>query len=282
MAISQNDNILTLAPKPTDFRYGPWSSTTEANNQIVIQQRYLGLTVGIYDSLVTSSTTEYWYHTGITNSDLVLKQTSGNFILSGTNIGSGEGQIFNQKNGSNLEFNTISAGTKIELYQGASELTISTSGINQYFIQAVAPSATTSIFLYDGDRWFNTTEGLECVWVDDGNSSQWVEVMTSITGSSINSGTTNYIGKFNSSTTLIDTSTPMYEGANGIVVGSTSLDPSSIFQINSTTLGFLPPRMTEAQLNAITSPAIGLIVYQTDGVEGLYLFKSDNTWHLLG
>ena len=34
-------------------------------------------------------------------------------------------------------------------------------------------------------------------------------------------------------------------------------------EITSTTLGFLPPRMTTTQKNAITSPATGLQVYDT-------------------
>jgi nitrogen fixation protein len=38
---------------------------------------------------------------------------------------------------------------------------------------------------------------------------------------------------------------------------------SSRLTINSTTQGFLPPRMTTTQKNAITSPAAGLVVYDT-------------------
>ncbi|MFY7886570.1 MAG: hypothetical protein ACOVOV_17185 [Dolichospermum sp.] len=39
---------------------------------------------------------------------------------------------------------------------------------------------------------------------------------------------------------------------------------SAIFELSSTTTGFLPPRMTTAQRTAIVSPAAGLIVYDTD------------------
>jgi len=38
---------------------------------------------------------------------------------------------------------------------------------------------------------------------------------------------------------------------------------SARLQINSTTQGFLPPRMTTTQINAISSPAVGLVVYNT-------------------
>jgi hypothetical protein len=56
-------------------------------------------------------------------------------------------------------------------------------------------------------------------------------------------------------------------GATGNVLiqtGGTFTDvASSILTINSTTKGFLPPRMTTAEKNAIATPAAGLIVYDT-------------------
>jgi hypothetical protein len=57
-------------------------------------------------------------------------------------------------------------------------------------------------------------------------------------------------------------------------IGTTVPVASAQLQIDSTTKGFLPPRMTNAQRLAIASPAIGLIVYCTDMVEGLYVNKS--------
>jgi hypothetical protein len=50
----------------------------------------------------------------------------------------------------------------------------------------------------------------------------------------------------------------------GNVLINTSTDvASSILTLASTTKGFLPPRMTTTQKNAITSPATGLMVYDT-------------------
>jgi hypothetical protein len=46
--------------------------------------------------------------------------------------------------------------------------------------------------------------------------------------------------------------------ANGL-----AMHTSSMLQVDSTTQGFLPPRMTTTQKNAIASPAAGLVVYDT-------------------
>ena len=56
--------------------------------------------------------------------------------------------------------------------------------------------------------------------------------------------------------------------------GATAPDASAIVEINSTSQGFLFPRMTSAQRLAIGSPATGLMVYQTDNREGVYIYKS--------
>ena len=47
------------------------------------------------------------------------------------------------------------------------------------------------------------------------------------------------------------------------IFGGTSADASSKVEITSTTQGFLPPRMTTTQKNAIATPASGLVVYDT-------------------
>jgi hypothetical protein len=49
----------------------------------------------------------------------------------------------------------------------------------------------------------------------------------------------------------------------GDSIQSTSVDASAQLKLSSTTKGFLPPRMTTTQKNAITSPTEGLVVYDT-------------------
>ena len=46
-------------------------------------------------------------------------------------------------------------------------------------------------------------------------------------------------------------------------IGTTSPDASAKLDVSSTTQGFLPPRMTTVQRNAIASPANGLTIYNT-------------------
>lgn len=81
----------------------------------------------------------------------------------------------------------------------------------------------------------------------------------------------------NSGLTFAAPSFAMHTSTGGTLVGGTSrfdIGASAQLQVDSTTKGFLPPRMTQTQRNAIASPAIGLEIYQTDGVEGKYIYKS--------
>jgi len=56
---------------------------------------------------------------------------------------------------------------------------------------------------------------------------------------------------------------PNYLGGS-LVLGTTTVNASALLQVESTTKGFLPPRMTTAQILLISSPAEGLQVYNTD------------------
>ena len=52
-------------------------------------------------------------------------------------------------------------------------------------------------------------------------------------------------------------------GQVGINTDGSQPDNSAILDAKSTTKGFLPPRVTTTQMNAIASPAAGLMVYNT-------------------
>ncbi len=54
-------------------------------------------------------------------------------------------------------------------------------------------------------------------------------------------------------------------------IGTTTPDASAKLEIASTSKGFLVPRMTAAQKTAISLPATGLLIYQTDASAGFYV-----------
>jgi hypothetical protein len=74
------------------------------------------------------------------------------------------------------------------------------------------------------------------------------------------------------SQTVVVTDDPTYTTGNA----------SSVLDVKSVLKGFLAPRMTTAQRTAITTPADGLLVYQTDGTKGFYYYNGTTTaWVLL-
>ncbi len=62
-------------------------------------------------------------------------------------------------------------------------------------------------------------------------------------------------------------------------IGTTSPNSSSILDLESTTQGVLTPRMSSVQRIAISSPANGLLVYDTD--EGAFYYYENSTWNKL-
>jgi hypothetical protein len=71
-------------------------------------------------------------------------------------------------------------------------------------------------------------------------------------------GANNYAAVFPCGTVGIGTSTPT---------------SSALLEMSSTSQGMLTPRMTEANRDAITSPATGLLIYQTDENPGFYYYN---------
>jgi hypothetical protein len=129
-------------------------------------------------------------------------------------------------------------------------------------LTATTISATTyqNVNAVTGGTYSNGTITLSGTGNVNGNTITGLSTGSggSFTGGTV-SGVTNFISGLTATT---------------ILAGSGSISSSAVLEVSSTTQGFLPPRMTEAQRIAITSPATGLMVYQTDGDEGLYINKS--------
>jgi hypothetical protein len=140
------------------------------------------------------------------------------------------------------------------------------------------------------------------------NGAAWVGFGGTVTGT----GTTNYVTKW-SSTSGVGASTLLYDGGtfigvnrttsagflfdiNGtfrvanstylattsggaVGIGLTSIDSSALLHMSSTTKGLLMPRLTTTQMNAIGTPANGLMIYNTTASQ-LYVY-SGGVWTAL-
>jgi len=58
-------------------------------------------------------------------------------------------------------------------------------------------------------------------------------------------------------------------------------DNSAMLDVSSTAKGILIPRMTQTERDAISSPATGLMIYQTDGTAGFYYYNG-SAWTAIG
>jgi hypothetical protein len=73
----------------------------------------------------------------------------------------------------------------------------------------------------------------------------------------------------------------IYAQGVGVNDDNTNPDASAMLDVKSTTKGLLLPRMTETQRDAISAPATGLLIFQTNGTQGLY-FWTGSCWQLSG
>ena len=64
-------------------------------------------------------------------------------------------------------------------------------------------------------------------------------------------------------------------------IGTETPNASSLLDLSSTSKGILVPRMTENQKNAISTPAQGLLVFQTNGTVGFYSYDGSSWLHLI-
>lgn len=95
------------------------------------------------------------------------------------------------------------------------------------------------------------------------------DVLAAVTGWSTSGNSisgTNFIGATSNNSFRIRTNNieRMVVDSNGVAgIGITAPNTSSILDITSTTKGLLIPRMTTTQRNAISTPATGLLIYNT-------------------
>ena len=68
-------------------------------------------------------------------------------------------------------------------------------------------------------------------------------------------------------------SSNLFNNGSSIGIGTVAPNASAALEVNSTTKGFLLPTMTQTQRNAISTPATGLLIYQSDNTPGFYYYN---------
>jgi hypothetical protein len=159
------------------------------------------------------------------------------------------------------------------------------SSDNNYFAGKIVVGTTTvSTYSLDVTGTFRVITGSStgaAIFQNNAGTTQYVEIKSLTTQEAqlrLNSSTANYGWSLtqNSSNFYIGsqpdigTSTKIITinrtNANVLIQNSTTsafANASAQLQIDSTTKGFLPPRMTTIQKNAITTPAAGLVIFDT-------------------
>jgi len=134
---------------------------------------------------------------------------------------------------------------------------------------------------FDGLLVFNTATGVAGIGADSvfpgyyyyrnttttANGGHWLSLrgINGATGATglLSSGTAAGNTPYWNGTNWILNGTNFYNNGSNIGVGTTTPNASAKLEVNSTVQGFLPPRMTTTQRDAILSPAAGLTIYNT-------------------
>jgi len=229
---------------------------------------------GVGEDSGDSSRNFNFYNYNTTSINLSLRRTTGNFVINS-----------NSDTGEKLQVNGT-AKVSGALYTG----TTSNVGIWMLTETAIRGTATTGGNLYiDANSSLDGTGTIHLRGlVNSGQLS--VGGNLTVTGAQIfvpfNGGLR--VNQASNGNLFLDASLDftgnVFARATSFVVelagGVPTTYASAIVAFNSTTKGFLPPRMTSTQRTAISSPAVGLIVYQTDSTEGTYEYTSAG-WRII-
>jgi len=146
---------------------------------------------------------------------------------------------------------------------------VTTSALTYY----VSASTPTGVALNSGDRWFDTSSGDELVWINDGDSAQWIQICcgsggggggtdTYVTGFTINGNdivlTQNRTDSYSSFTISLSGITGSYLPLSGGTVTGDTIFQSGLTAttISATTYQNLPETFLRNQTNSGSTDTI--------------------------
>jgi hypothetical protein len=256
MAISNGVFRLSNAAE-TDFTRLQFGGTTTSFPAL---QR-VSSSLSIVDATGASNTNLLVGTTADTSERLQVSGSSrfnGNMVITGSGATSGT-------NGLNI-VNSNLVSTLIARNDGRIS-----NGDNTFYVDRYNTGGTTMVLSVNGHNGATGIEVTNAVGIR-AYSNLGVSVNNAL-GASIYAAGGNTNGPTNISLGLLSNRALITSTASGM-----AMHTSSMLQVDSTTQGFLPPRMTAAQRNAISTPARGLLVYDIDSTtEGLWLYNSGST-----
>jgi hypothetical protein len=248
----QNQNLTITAPWADSTNVTISTITNKPQVLIVQPTANLTLTSGTHDTQRITHTFAPTSGTGVINA-LTISQSINQ--TGGAN-GITRGLYVNPTLTSAVNFRAIETTSGSIIFNHGSTTLMSISSSGNVGINTTASSAYTLDV--------NGSARVQGAFSTQGPNSSFIESNNALFGLRLEySGGRFYI---NSGEAAIN-GRPFY-------VGQANAHTSVIMQADSTTKGFLPPRMTNAQRTAISTPAVGLMVYCTDATEGLYINKS--------
>lgn len=141
---------------------------------------------------------------------------------------------------------------------------------------------STSVDVVPGFYYFSNPSGAANgsitagLWKPIGDSNASI-AYSAANGMTLSGFTMGLGGPLTAATNVDQATFPLtFDGTASAGMGTSAPDPSARLDVSSTTKGFLPPRMTTAQRDAIVSPATGLVVYNT--TEDCLNYKTSNAW----
>jgi hypothetical protein len=248
-------------------------NNVDAGNNIALgNQASKGITTGIYNTIVgTNANTSNGITTGNYNT-IIGSQITGlsSSLANHTIIADGQGNMrlvaFNDGNvyiGGSTTLPT-NAGYKLDVN--------GTGRVSGNFTISGPAGSVTNVDIFGGTTGGSgqtlriygstpTTQGLFLTYTT-ATAESFIDAGYHTTSSGASFGDIIFRSKKNATNTLAENM--RIRGFDGnVLIGTSTNDASAIVNISSTTKGFLPPRMTNAQMVAIATPAAGLVVYDT-------------------
>ena len=250
-------DAVLLATSATTFSLTNLPNVNNTATQILVRNTSSGLVEYRDVSTITPDTNTFVTGTTFNNNQAILTRNDGFEVLK------------------------LSGSSNVTLTNPSpNQIVIDASGV-KYFISETTPTGVT---IGNGYRWFNTSIGSEFVYIDDGDSSQWVQPLIQPGPQ----GPRGYTGTF--LTTGITTSTSVlttdytYYGVNYIGdVDLTLPDPTGIDGVNI----MIKDEGGNASFNRIRLIAsVGLIdgnssIDMVNNYQSIYIVARNNNWWII-